>query len=348
MKLLVTGGAGFIGSNFILNYITKHTILNYDKLTYAGNLDNVSSVKNHNNYSFIKGDIQDSKLFKEVLFEFKPNAIINFAAESHVDRSIDSPENFIETNICGTFNLLKTSLGYFNTLKDKQSNPFKFLHISTDEVYGSLDSEGSFKETTAYNPSSPYSASKASSDHLVKAWHYTFDLPTLITNCSNNYGPYQFTEKLIPLMIINCLEHKALPVYGKGHNVRDWIYVSDHCRGIYEVLKNGKIGNTYNIGGKQEMTNIDIVNKICSILDRLSPSNKLDSYKSLITFVEDRPGHDFRYAIDSNKVETELQFYPKETLNTGLEKTIKWYLNNLEWINNIRTEKYNQERLGII
>jgi len=347
-KILVTGGAGFIGSNFILNNINENEILNFDKLTYAGNLDNLKSVENHVNYTFVQGDIKNTDLVQETIYNFKPNAVINFAAESHVDRSIDGPQDFIETNILGTFVLLKTSLNYYNEYKVKDSASFKFLHVSTDEVYGSLGKTGKFKETTSYDPSSPYSASKASSDHLVKAWHHTYGLPILITNCSNNYGSYQFPEKLIPLMIINCLEHKPLPIYGKGDNVRDWIYVDDHCRGIYQVLKKGKIGQTYNLGGNQEMTNIDIVKNICSILDKLKPSNKIDSYESLITFGKDRPGHDFRYAIDSSKVESELNFFPKETLGSGLEKTIKWYLNNLDWINKIRLEKYNQERLGDI
>lgn len=348
MKILVTGGAGFIGSNFILNHIEKHTILNYDKLTYAGNLDNLNSLENNSNYSFVKGDIKDSQSVQNTINSFKPHAIINFAAESHVDRSIDGPKDFIETNILGTYILLQSALDYYGKLDHENSKLFKFLHISTDEVYGSLGATGKFKETTSYDPSSPYSASKASSDHLVKAWYHTFRLPILITNCSNNYGSYQFPEKLIPLMIINCLEHKPLPIYGKGDNVRDWIYVDDHCRGIYKVLVNGKIGETYNLGGNQEMTNIDIVNNICSILDKLIPSKKIDSYKKLITFVKDRPGHDFRYAIDSTKVESELNFYPQETLKTGLEKTIKWYISNLDWINKIRIEKYNQERLGNI
>ena len=346
MKILVTGGAGFIGSNFILNYIDKHTITNYDKLTYAGNLNNLLKIEDHNNYSFIKGDIKDSNKFNKVINEFNPDAIINFAAESHVDRSIDGPQDFIETNIFGTFVLLKSALDYYTNLDKDKKKKFRFLHISTDEVYGSLGAIGKFKETTAYDPSSPYSASKASSDHLVKAWYHTYGLPVLITNCSNNYGPYQFPEKLIPLIIINCLEHKPLPIYGKGDNIRDWIYVDDHCDGIYSVLKNGRLGNTYNLGGNQEMTNINIVNNICLILDELVPSKKIDTYKSLITFVKDRPGHDFRYAIDSTKVETELDFHPKETLGTGLRKTIEWYLKNIDWINKIRTEKYNQERLG--
>jgi len=348
MKILVTGGAGFIGSNFILNYIDKHQILNYDKLTYAGNLDNLSSVLNHSNYFFVEGDIKNKTQINDVLNTFKPEAIINFAAESHVDRSIDNPNAFIETNILGTFELLNCTLKYYKGLDGNIKKQFRFLHISTDEVYGSLGATGKFKETTPYNPSSPYSASKASSDHLVNAWYHTFELPILITNCSNNYGPYQFPEKLIPLMITNCLEHKPLPIYGKGDNIRDWIYVVDHCRGINKVLKNGKIGETYNIGGNQEATNIDIVNSICVILDKLIPSKEIDSYKSLITFVEDRPGHDFRYAIDSNKIESNLNFLLNETLSTGLEKTISWYLNNLDWINKIRIEKYNQERLGVV
>jgi len=347
VKILITGGAGFIGSNFILNHIADHEILNYDKLTYAGNLNNLTSISDHSNYSFINGDIKDSDKINQTLCDFKPNAIINFAAESHVDRSIDGPQDFIETNIIGTFVLLKSSLNYYNNLKQKEKNKFKFLHISTDEVYGSLELEGKFKETTPYNPSSPYSASKASSDHLVKSWFYTFGLPILITNCSNNYGPYQFPEKLIPLIIINCLNDKTLPIYGKGDNVRDWIYVDDHCDAVFKVLKNGKIGETYNIGGNQEITNLEIVEKICNILDKINPSNTLNSYKDLIAFVEDRPGHDFRYAIDSHKIESELNFFPKENINSGLEKTINWYLDNKKWINNIKNNKYNQERLGL-
>ena len=350
-KIFITGGAGFIGSNFILQlFRNKYNIeiLNYDKLTYAGNLDNLFEIKDFNNYTFVKGDITDTNKVSETINSFQPDAIINFAAESHVDRSIDGPKDFIETNILGTFTMLNCCLEYFKSLDIEKAKGFRFLHISTDEVYGSLGNKGKFKETTPYAPSSPYSASKASSDHLVMSWYHTFGLPVLITNCSNNYGPYQFPEKLIPLMIINCLEHKNLPIYGKGDNIRDWIYVDDHCRGIYEVLLNGNIGNTYNIGGKEEIRNIEIVNSICSILDKIKPSNKYSSYSKLITFVKDRPGHDFRYAIDSNKIETELSFYPKETLNTGLEKTVKWYLSNLDWINKIRTEKYNQERLGNI
>tara|TARA_Y100001970_G_scaffold21626_3_gene24738 strand:- start:3537 stop:4589 length:1053 start_codon:yes stop_codon:yes gene_type:complete len=347
MRILVTGGAGFIGSNFILNNIENHVIINYDKLTYAGNLDNLSSISNHKNYSFIKGDIKDNNKINEILNSFNPDAIINFAAESHVDRSIDGPRIFVETNILGTFELLNCAFQYYNNLDLSKKNTFRFLHVSTDEVYGSLGKEGKFCEKTSYNPTSPYSASKASSDHLVKAWYYTFNFPILITNCSNNYGPYQFPEKLIPLMIANCLNHKKLPIYGSGKNIRDWIYVDDHCQGIYKVLKNGRLGETYNIGGNQEVSNLSIVEKICDILDKIKPSNNLKNYKELITFVDDRPGHDFRYAIDSSKIEEELNFFPKENLETGLKKTIDWYISNMNWINKIKDSKYNQERLGI-
>ena len=348
MKILVTGGAGFIGSNFILNYIDNHKILNYDKLTYAGNLNNFNSIKEHKNYFFIKGDIKDKKLVNKTILDFRPDAIINFAAESHVDRSIDGPQDFIETNILGTFTLLKSALDYYYDLDREKKEKFRFLHISTDEVYGSLGKTGKFKETTSYAPTSPYSASKASSDHLVKAWYHTFGLQVLITNCSNNYGPYQFPEKLIPLMIINCLNHSNLPVYGNGQNIRDWIYVDDHCYAIYQVLSKGRLGETYNIGGNQELSNIEIIEKICSILDKVIPSKKIKSYKELITFVKDRPGHDFRYAIDSSKIEKEFNFIPKENLETGLKKTIKWYISNIDWINQIKDSKYNQERLGVV
>ena len=346
MKIIVTGGAGFIGSNFIHKYIKNYKILNYDKLTYAGNLNNLESIQNCPNYSFVEGDINDGLLFEKVLSDFKPDKIVNFAAESHVDRSIDNPENFLETNILGTFKILNASLKYYNKSDKEKQNLFRFLHISTDEVYGSLGLTGLFKESTPYDPSSPYSASKASSDHLVNAWFKTYGLPIMITNCSNNYGPYQFPEKLIPLIIINCLENKSLPIYGDGKNIRDWIYVDDHCKGIMNVLENGKIGETYNIGGNQEIKNIDIVHKICKILDRIKPLSNGRVYSNLIKFVKDRPGHDFRYAIDSKKIEKQLNFKPYENIDTGLEKTVKWYLNNLDWINEIRLNKYNQERLG--
>ena len=350
MKILVTGGAGFIGSNFILKQVNdkNNVVLNYDKLTYAGNVQNLKSIENNSSYSFVKGDVNDKNKLNTVIEDFSPDSIINFAAESHVDRSIDGPGEFIRTNINGTYELLSASLDYYNRLEVERQKDFRFLHISTDEVYGSLGNTGKFTEETSYDPSSPYSASKAASDHLVKAWGYTYKLPILITNCSNNYGPFQFPEKLVPLIISNCINHKPLPIYGKGDNIRDWIYVEDHCMGIYTVLKKGRVGETYNIGGNQELSNIHIVRKICNILDGLYPSNKIDSYDSLITFVEDRPGHDFRYAIDSSKIENELGFYPKETLESGLRKTISWYLNNLEWVNNINNGTYNQERLGVI
>ncbi len=348
MRLLVTGGAGFIGSNYILNNIEKNIILNFDKLTYAGNIENLKSLKDNHNYIFQKGDINNFELLDKTISDFNPDSIINFAAESHVDRSIDDPTNFIKSNILGTYELLKSSLKFYNKLKKDKKKLFKVIHISTDEVYGSLGQNGKFSESSPYAPSSPYSASKAASDHLVNAWYHTYGLPTIITNCSNNYGPYQFPEKLIPLMIINCLEHKPLPIYGHGNNIRDWIYVDDHCKAINKILKNGKTGSTYNIGGNQEYANIEIVQMICEILDQQVPSDKLTTYKSLIKFVKDRPGHDFRYAINSTKIESELNFYPSESFKTGLKKTIEWYLSNLDWINKIRIEKYNQERLGNI
>tara|TARA_B100000674_G_C37963198_1_gene973152 strand:+ start:2154 stop:3200 length:1047 start_codon:yes stop_codon:yes gene_type:complete len=348
LRLLVTGGAGFIGSNYILNNIEKNIILNFDKLTYAGNIENLKSLKDNHNYIFQKGDINNFELLDKTISDFNPDSIINFAAESHVDRSIDDPTNFIKSNILGTYELLKSSLKFYNKLKKDKKKLFKVIHISTDEVYGSLGQNGKFSESSPYAPSSPYSASKAASDHLVNAWYHTYGLPTIITNCSNNYGPYQFPEKLIPLMIINCLEHKPLPIYGHGNNIRDWIYVDDHCKAINKILKNGKTGSTYNIGGNQEYANIEIVQMICEILDQQVPSDKLTTYKSLIKFVKDRPGHDFRYAINSTKIESELNFYPSESFKTGLKKTIEWYLSNLDWINKIRIEKYNQERLGNI
>ena len=346
MRIFVTGGAGFIGSNFIHKYIINHKILNYDSLTYAGNLSNLESISKSPNYSFIKGDINDRLLFEKTLSNFQPDKIVNFAAESHVDRSIDNPDSFLKTNILGTYNILNATLKYFNKLKKNKKNKFSFLHISTDEVYGSLGSDGLFKESTSYNPSSPYSASKASSDHLVMAWFKTYNLPVIITNCSNNYGPYQFPEKLIPLVITNCLERRTLPIYGDGKNIRDWIYVNDHCEGIMKVLENGKIGETYNIGGNQEVKNIDLVHKICKIMDKNKPLTDGKSYLNLIKFVKDRPGHDFRYAIDSSKIKNQLDFHPSENIDTGLVKTVKWYLNHLDWINEIRIHKYNQERLG--
>ena len=343
-KIVVTGGCGFIGSNFIINELknTKNRILNLDLLTYAGNIENLKSFDGHENYSFVKGDIADNKRIQSIFSDFKPDSIINFAAESHVDRSIDSPNKFINTNVIGTLNLLQCSMEYY-----KKYQNFKFLHVSTDEVYGSLPKNGLFTENTPYAPSSPYSASKASSDHLVRAWGKTYDLPVLITNCSNNYGPFQFPEKLIPLMISNCIDNRPLPVYGTGNNIRDWLYVTDHCRAIRLVMEKGQIGETYNIGGNNELKNIDIVNSICSILDKLRPSPNKTSYKKLITFVEDRPGHDFRYAIDSSKIQKKLNWKPIESFETGIFKTIKWYLENESWWRKIQNKKYNQERLGL-
>ena len=347
MNILVTGGLGFIGSNFINYQIDNYSnkILNYDNLSYAANLANLDRCKNNSLYSFIKGDICDKKKLSTCINNFQPDYIINFAAESHVDRSIDNPEKFIKTNIFGTFTLLETALDYWKKQIDEKNKNFRFLHISTDEVYGSLGNTGSFKETTAYNPSSPYSASKASSDHLVNAWGHTFGLPTLITNCSNNYGPFQFPEKLIPLIIINCLNGNPLPIYGDGKNIRDWLHVKDHCDAIYKILQCGAIGETYNIGGNEEKTNIEIVMQICKILDAKKPLKK-SSYKDLITYVKDRAGHDFRYAIDASKIKNEINWSPFYTFEKGLEETVDWYINNEEWWKNILNKNYNLERLG--
>ena len=349
-NILVTGGSGFIGSNFI-QYLINHSdykkIINLDKLTYAGNSDNLINIENDPRYKFIKGDICNRDFINKIFHDYKPITIVHFAAESHVDRSIDGPKDFIDTNIIGTYNLLQESLNIYSKLNKESKSFFKFHHISTDEVFGSLGKSGYFTEDTAYDPSSPYSASKASSDHLVRAWHRTFGLPITISNCSNNYGPYQFPEKLIPLMIINCLSNKQLPVYGKGDNVRDWLYVEDHCKAIDLILKDGAIGETYNIGGNNEIKNIKIVKSICSILDTLEPTKSLKQYSDLITFVSDRPGHDFRYSIDTTKIKNELNWGPEESFDTGLLKTIKWYLDNEIWWKKIQNHVYNQERLGI-
>ena len=347
LNILITGGAGFIGSNFIIRSLDLFNcnILNIDKLTYSGNLENLHSIRNHANYQFIQGDIRDSKLLNRAITKFKPNVVINFAAESHVDRSIDSASEFINTNIVGTVNLLDCCLDYW---KSGKINDFKFIHISTDEVYGALKEKGAFSELSNYNPSSPYSASKASSDHFVHAWYKTYGLPTIITNCSNNYGPFQFPEKLIPLTIINCLQKRPLPVYGKGKNIRDWLYVNDHCRAIYKVLLKGIVGETYNIGGNNEIKNIDVVTKICIILDRLKPMINGKKYSEMIKYVKDRPGHDFRYAIDSGKINTQLNWHPVESFDSGLEKTIAWYLDNTKWWSQIQNNTYRQERLGVL
>ena len=350
MKILVTGGAGFIGGNFILKQIneTENTILNLDKLTYAGNLNTLESLEGNSRYTFKHGSICDDKMISTILKEFQPDSIVHFAAESHVDRSIDGPSDFIQTNIVGTYTLLVESLNYFKSLGDDQIDQFRFLHVSTDEVFGSLGDTGCFNELTAYDPHSPYSASKASSDHLVRAWCDTFGLPILITNCSNNYGPFQFPEKLIPLMILNCLEGKSLPVYGTGQNVRDWLYVEDHCDAIYQVLKKGKIGETYLIGGNNETTNIEIVNTICRKLLTIRPLENEGRYEDLITYVQDRPGHDMRYAIDASKIRKELNWKPTLSFEAGIEKTIRWYLENEGWWRNIQSGGYRQERLGVI
>ena len=346
----VTGGCGFIGANFI-QYLLKKTkpksVVNLDKLTYAGNQKNLADFEQDPRYIFVHGDICDAELVSRLFTEYQPNYIINFAAESHVDRSIDGPAEFIQTNIVGTSVLLKESLKYYSTLKGKESERFRFHHVSTDEVFGSLSESGFFTEETPYDPSSPYSASKASSDHLVRAWHRTFDLPVLISNCSNNYGPYQFPEKLIPLMILNCLEEKPLPVYGTGENIRDWLYVEDHCDAIYTILQKGTIGETYNVGGNNEIKNIKIVEVICDVLNDIHPAGSGKSYHELITFVKDRPGHDFRYAIDASKLKKEIGWEPKESFNTGIQKTIEWYLKNEEWWKTIQENTYKQERLGI-
>jgi len=348
MKLLVTGGAGFIGSAVIRHIITntQDEVVNLDKLTYAGNLESLAEVSDSERYSFEQVDICDRPEVDRVLAQHQPDAIMHLAAESHVDRSIDGPTEFIETNIVGTYTLLEASRQYWQALGgDKKAN-FRFHHISTDEVYGDLEGpEGLFTEETSYAPSSPYSASKASSDHLVRAWQRTYGLPTLITNCSNNYGPYHFPEKLIPLMILNALEGKALPVYGKGEQIRDWLYVEDHARALYKVVTEGEVGETYNIGGHNEKQNIEVVHTICDILQELRPQER--SYRDLITNVKDRPGHDRRYAIDASKIQKELGWVPEETFESGIRKTIQWYLDNLEWCQRVQDGSYQRERLGV-
>ncbi len=343
-NILVTGGCGFIGSNFVNNITkddTEYFPIILDSLTYAGNINNIKNL-NSDSYTFVKGDICDKPLVDDLFKKYSFDGVFHFAAESHVDRSIDGPGEFINTNIIGTYNLLEISRKYFNG-----DNPnFKFIHVSTDEVYGDLDNEGYFTESTPYNPSSPYSASKASSDHLARAWFRTYELPVIVTNCSNNYGPMQFPEKLIPLMIINCLDSKNLPVYGDGQNVRDWLYVDDHCRAISTIYENGLVGETYNIGGNNEIKNIDIVNTICSILDEIKPLENDKSYSDLIKFVEDRPGHDFRYAINAEKIQKKLNWFPTELFETGIKKTVEWYLKNESWWRMIQNKTYKQERLG--
>jgi dTDP-glucose 4,6-dehydratase len=334
--ILVTGGAGFIGSNFVLNWLSTQNegLINLDSLSYAADLNNLESISENKEYFFIKGSIEDQNLIEQILEKYNPRAVINFAAETHVDRSIENPEIFMKTNIFGTFHLLNASLKFWKKISLDDQKKFKFLHISTDEVFGSLSLEDEkSNELSPYKPNSPYSASKAASDHLVRAWGETYKLPVITTNCTNNYGPHQFPEKLIPLLIHNCLNNKKLPIYGKGENVRDWLYVEDHCEAIKEVLVKGSIGETYNIGGNNEKTNIEIVKTVCSTLDEIKPRKNNSSYKELITFVEDRPGHDFRYSLDISKIKKELNWQPQETFESGIRKTILWYLENMNDIN---------------
>ena len=349
MKILVTGGAGFIGSAVIRQYIneTDHEVINLDALTYAGNLESLTEVSSSSRYYFEHADICDIKAIEKIFNQYQPDAIMHLAAESHVDRSIDGPADFIQTNIVGTYNLLDVSKKYWDSLENAKKESFRFHHVSTDEVYGDLDETGFFTEETSYDPSSPYSASKASSDHLVRAWHRTYDFPIVITNCSNNYGQYQFPEKLIPLVILNALEGKSLPVYGNGQQIRDWLHVDDHARALRLVLDTGKIGETYNIGGHNEKTNLQVVKTICSLLDKLVPDSKYIPHESLINFVADRPGHDVRYAIDASKIGNELDWMPRETFETGIEKTVKWYLNSSEWCQHVQDGSYRGERLGL-
>ena len=348
MSIIVKGGAGFIGSNFINNWVKNfdEPIINLDKLTYSGNLNNFILPPDNKKHIFIKGDIQDKELVTKILKEYYPRAIINFAAESHVDRSIHEPDIFLKTNIFGTFNLLECCKNFLGEVNEPRKKSFRFLHVSTDEVYGSLDlSTEPFKENHPYEPNSPYSASKASSDHLVRAYYQTFGLPVLTTNCSNNYGPYQFPEKLIPLMIHNALALKPLPIYGDGLQIRDWLYVSDHCNAICSVLEHGSCGEVYNIGGLNEKTNIEIVHSICNILDKLKPldeSNNIKSYRELITYVKDRQGHDRRYAINASKIKTNLGWHPTENFNTGIRKTVEWYLNNQDWVTKATSGEYKR------
>jgi len=345
MTILVTGAAGFIGSNFVLDWFdqSEEGVVSLDLLTYAGNLENLSYLEGNPHHRFIRGNIGDRTLVSEILKKHQIRAVINFAAESHVDRSIHGPGDFIETNIVGTYNLIESARAYWNDLDEAAKNTFRFLHVSTDEVYGSLNEKDlAFTENHSYLPNSPYSASKASSDHLVRAWFHTYGLPVLTTNCSNNYGPYHFPEKLIPLCILNALNGKPLPIYGDGQQIRDWLYVKDHCSAIREVLSRGKIGDTYNVGGWNEKTNLDVVKTLCGILDELRPKADGSKYENQITYVKDRPGHDRRYAIDASKLERELDWKPKETFETGLRKTVLWYLENEMWVNHVVSGEYQR------
>lgn len=347
-SVLVTGGAGFIGGCFVRQSVAESPdrVVNLDKLTYAGNLDSLEPVAGRPNYVFVEGDIGDRECVGRVLAEYRPQAIVNFAAESHVDRSIDGPAEFVHTNVLGTCELLAAARAYWSGLAEPERSAFRFLHVSTDEVYGSLGASGAFTEQTRYAPNSPYAASKAASDHFVRAYHHTYGLPVLTTNCSNNYGPYQFPEKLIPLMILNALEGKPLPVYGDGQQVRDWLFVEDHCHAIRTVLERGRVGEVYNIGGNCEMANLDVVNTICATVDRLRPGLPHAPCSKLITYVADRPGHDRRYAIDATKIRTELGWQPAQTFAAGLETTVRWYLDNPTWIERVTSGVYARERLG--
>jgi dTDP-glucose 4,6-dehydratase len=343
--IFVTGGAGFIGSNFVLDWIaaTGEPVVNLDKLTYAGNLENLRSLEGDERHAFVQGDIGDQPLVEQLLARYQPRAVLNFAAESHVDRSIHAPGTFIETNVVGTFRLLEAVRGYWSGLQGAAREGFRFLHVSTDEVYGSLEAQDpAFTEENKYEPNSPYSASKAASDHLVRAYHHTYGLPVLTTNCSNNYGPYHFPEKLIPLMIVNALAGKPLPVYGDGQQIRDWLYVGDHCSAIRRVLEAGRVGETYNVGGWNEKPNLEIVHHVCALLDELRPRKAGGSYSGQVTFVKDRPGHDRRYAIDARKIERELGWKPAETFETGIRKTVQWYLANGAWVERVQSGAYRE------
>ena len=341
--ILVTGGAGFIGANFVLDWLAGEgtPVVNLDQLTYAGNLENLAALAKDGRHIFARGDVGDRALVRKLLREHQPQAIVHFAAESHVDRSIQGPAEFVQTNIVGTFNLLEEVRDYWSELKEPERGRFRFLHVSTDEVYGSLDAgDPAFTESTPYAPNSPYAASKAASDHLVRAYHHTYGLPVVTTNCSNNYGPYQFPEKLIPLVIVNALEGKPLPVYGDGGNVRDWLYVGDHCAAVRLVLRKGRPGEAYNIGGGAEKTNLDVVKAVCAILDELRPNPRITHHSSLITFVKDRPGHDQRYAMDTRKIEAELGWKPREKFETGLRRTVEWYLAHMDWVGGVTSGAY--------